>query len=136
MHPRDSSGHLVWNSPGENPNEFSPARAQHVPMPSPELSAGNQSRGSSFESFVIRRYRPSSKFSVNSLQWAVINNQSNFLKSSGVRPASFAIFPMVMALIGLCLGIVRRTFPLLITICPLSRATLKPSFRKTRTASR
>ena len=77
-HPRDSSGHQVWNYPGENPSEFSPARAQRVPMPSPKLSARNQGRGSSFESFVIRRQKrvsslqsiAGSKSSVASLQVA------------------------------------------------------------------
>lgn len=56
-------------------------------------------------------------------------------KSSGESPASFAMPPIVKALMGFARGITTRRRPSLITIWPLCRTTRKPSFCRTRTAS-
>ncbi len=47
----------------------------------------------------------------------------------GVSPAFFAIPPIVIALMGLCLGMTMRVLPLVMMICPLWCATRKRALR-------
>ena len=63
------------------------------------------------------------------------DTQRSLRKASGESPASFAIPPIVKALIGFPRGIVRRRLPLPITIWPLCRTTENPAFSRARTAS-
>jgi len=65
-----------------------------------------------------------------------ISHYNSLRKSSLVKPASRTMFPIVIALIGLCRGIVMIRVPSVITICLPWRATQKPAFSKARSASR
>ena len=63
------------------------------------------------------------------------DTQRSLRKASGESPASFAIPPIVKALIGFPRGIVRRRSPFPITMWPLCRSTENPTFSRARTAS-
>ncbi len=60
----------------------------------------------------------------------------SFLNSSSLRPAAFAIVPIVKALTGSCRGIVKIRTPSDMTMCLLSRMIRKPAFSKARAAWR